>query len=435
MVVLCCRLLLWRMAARKFRFRKGPGIVLKNIYLRNPTSGTSGKTLPWSLPRLLQIEKRMKINRLRVYRLAIPFSLAASHNLAERSESEASLVIAESDNGFTGVGEGTPRQYVTGETLPGCVDAALEMGRQLTDREWHDIGGLNRLLDHVSMHSRVQQNPSAWCAVELACLDLFARSRQIPLWQLFADTPVNLSFTYSAVIPLLNGHGLDTLLTAVKSLDMGFVKVKVSTLREGVKYVGDIREALGPDVDIRIDANGAFAPDDALEFEQAADFIGISSFEQPVAKENLEGFNQVTQQGKIPTIADESMCNKGEMENFIRKRGCAGFNIRLSKCGGFRESLNLWNHALQNGFFCQLGCHVGETGILSAAGRHFAALCSKISHLEGGYAGFVLESDICNEVVSFGRRGEAGLPKESGLGVTINEKALDRWGELMGELS
>ena len=370
-----------------------------------------------------------------MYRLTIPFSLAISHNLADRRESEAILIIAESDNGFTGVGEGTPRQYVTGETLPGCVDAAMEMGRQLIDRECDDIGGLNLLLDHVSMHSRAQQNPSAWCAVELACLDLFARSRQVPLWRLFADTPVNGSFTYSAVIPLLNSHSLDTLLATVKSMDMGFVKVKVATPSEGVKYIRDIREALGPAVDIRIDANGAFSPDDALELEHVAEDINISSFEQPVAKEDMDGFKQVTRQGKIPTIADESMCNHSDMENLIRKRGCAGFNIRLSKCGGFRESLKLWDHALRNGFFCQLGCHVGETGVLSAAGRHFAALCSKIRYLEGGYAGFVLESDICNEEMSFGRQGKAYLLEGSGLGVTINVEALDRWGVLMAELS
>jgi len=369
-----------------------------------------------------------------VYRLEIPFSLAITHNLANRQESEAILVIAESDDGFTGVGEGTPRQYVTEEILPGCVDAAIKMGRQLTNREWDDSFGLNQLLDSVSMQSLAQQNPSAWCAVELACLDLFATSRQVPLWRLFADTPVNDSFTHSAVIPLLSTRSLDTFLPVIKSMDMQFVKVKVSNLQEGVKYLSYIREALGPDPDMRIDANGAFSANAAIEFVQAADSIGISSFEQPVAKENLEGLKQVTEQGTIATIADESMCNMSDMDNLIRNRGCSGFNVRVSKCGGFRESLNLWNHALENGFFCQLGCHVGETGVLSAAGRHLAALCSKIRYLEGGYAGFTLEADICNEEISFGYQGKAGMLKGAGLGVTINYEALDKWGELVADL-
>ncbi len=370
-----------------------------------------------------------------MYRLEIPFSLEITHNLANRKKSEAIIVIAESDNGFIGVGEGTPRQYVTEETLPGCVDAAIKMGRQLISREWDDSFGLNQILDSVSMQSLAQQNPSAWCAVELACLDMFAKSRQVPLWRLFADNPVNESFTHSAIIPLLSTRSLDSFLPVVKAMDMKFVKVKVSNFQEGVKYLSCIREALGPEPDIRIDANGAFSANAAIEFGLAADSIGISSFEQPVAKENLKGLKQVTEQGTIATIADESMCNMRDMDNIIRNRGCSGFNVRVSKCGGFRESLKLWNHALENDFFCQLGCHVGETGVLSAAGRQLAALCSDIRYLEGGYADFTLESDICNEEISFEYQGKAGLLEGYGLGVTINYEALDKWGEFVGELS
>ncbi|MBL4903509.1 MAG: hypothetical protein JKY62_12795 [Desulfocapsa sp.] len=373
----------------------------------------------------------MKITNLKVYRLEIPFSLAISHNLAERRESEAIVVVVESDNGFTGVGEGTPRQYVTEETLPGCIDVAIKLGSQLTGKEWGDSFGLNQILDTVSMQLLAQQNPSAWCAVELACLDLFAQSRKIPLWQLFSDTPVNTSFTHSAVIPLLPIEGLDVVLPVVKAMDMQFVKVKVSSIQDGVRYLSHIRKVLGPEPDIRIDANGAFTADEAIEFGRVSQSIGVSSFEQPVAKEDMDGLKKVTEQGPLPTITDESMCNMHDMNTLIRNQGCSGFNVRLSKCGGFRESLKLWNHALANGFFCQLGCHVGETGILAAAGRHLATLCRNIRYLEGGYTRFTLESDICNEDVQFGHQGKAGLMEGHGLGVSINWKALDKWGTLM----
>ena len=376
----------------------------------------------------------MKITNLRVYRLEIPFSLAISHNLADRKESEAILVVVESDNGFTGIGEGTPRLYVTEESLSGCVDAAVAIGQLLIHAEWNDQDSLNRILDHVMVQPIAQQNPSAWCAMELACLDLFAKSRRVPLWRLFAESPVNDTFTHSAVIPLLSPQNLTSFLPLIKSLDIGFVKVKVSDPLEGVRYLSNIRDVLGPEPDIRIDANGAFSSDAAIKFLQAADSIDISSFEQPVAKENMEGMKQVTAQGAV-TIADESMCNKDDMDDLIQNHGCSGFNIRVSKCGGFRESLKLWNHALDNGFFCQLGCHVGETGVLSAAGRHLAALCREIKYLEGGYTKFTLESDVCNEEVSFGHQGQAGLLEGDGLGVTLNNGALDKWGVLVSDLS
>ncbi len=377
----------------------------------------------------------MKIINLKVYKLTIPFSLAISHNLAERQESEAILVVVESDNGFIGLGEGTPRQYVTEETLPGCVDAARKIGRQLIRQEWEGSVALNQLLDKLAMQTVVQQNPSAWCAIELACLDLLAKSKKIPFWQLFSDTPANESLTHSAVIALMPIQVLDTILPVIQSLDMKFVKVKVANIKDGILYLSYIRDALGPDVDIRIDANGAFSASEAIAFGHAADSIGISCFEQPVAKDNLEGLKQVTEQGTIPTMTDESLCNMGDMEKLISNQGCSGFNIRLSKCGGFRESLRLWNHALKNGFFCQLGCHVGETGVLSAAGRHLAALCQDIRYLEGGFTKYILESDICNEDVSFAHQGKAGLLEGDGLGVSINDAALEKWGELVAELS
>jgi muconate cycloisomerase len=377
----------------------------------------------------------MKITNLKVYKLTIPFSLAISHNLAERRESEAILVVVESDNGLTGLGEGTPRQYVTKETLSGCVEAACKMGRQLIHKEWGSSVALIQLLDKVAMQSMVQQNPSAWCAIELACLDLLAKSKKIPFWRLFADTPANESFTHSVVITLMPIHVLDTILPVIQSLDMKFVKVKVSNLKEGIDYLSYIREALGPDVDIRIDANGAFSASEAIAFGHAADSIGISCFEQPVAKDNLEGLKKVTDQGTIPCITDESLCNMDDMETLISNQSCSGFNIRLSKCGGFRESLRLWNHALDNGFFCQLGCHVGETGVLAAAGRHLAALCRDIRFLEGGFTKFVLESDICNEDVGFSHQGKAGLLDGDGLGVSINDAALEKWGVLVEEFS
>jgi len=364
----------------------------------------------------------MKIDKLRIYRLRIPFSLAISHNLADRRESEAIIVIADSDTGLTGIGEGTPRKYVTKETLPGCINAAMKMGEKLVGRNWSDMDDLNQILDTVSAQTNAKQNPSAWCALELACLDLAARDRQVPLWNLFIEKPRNDTLIYSAVIPLLHGPALDTLLTTINEMDMRFVKVKIADFHKGISYLEYIRERLGPNVDIRIDANGAFSPQEALEFEQSATAGNISSFEQPVSGEDRDGLREVTQRGRVPIIADESICNRNDMDNLIQTRGCSGFNIRLSKCGGLRQSVTLWNHALDNGFFCQLGCHVGETGILDAAG-------------EGGYTNFVLESDICRENHRFGHQGKAGLLHDIGLGVTLDGAALSRWGELAGVIS
>ena len=75
----------------------------------------------------------------------------------------------------------------------------------------------------------------------------------------------------------------------------------------------------------------------------------------------------------------------GQMERAVELGACDLFNLRLSKCGGFIPSLRLAQFARAHGLGCQLGCQVGETAILSAAGRHFAASVGGLRYVEGSY--------------------------------------------------
>ena len=103
------------------------------------------------------------------------------------------------------------------------------------------------------------------------------------------------------------------------------------------------------------------------------------------------------------------------------------FNIRLSKCGGLLASLEIAELARQSGISYQLGCQVGETGILSAAGRHFASCVDDVKYLEGSYAKFLLAEDIVAEDISLGYGGFVRPLTGTGLGVTVNEKVLDKY--------
>ncbi len=376
----------------------------------------------------------MIIKKFSIFRLAIPFSLPISHNLARRQKSDALLIIAESENGQKGYGEGTPRPYVTGEELDSCIAAASMLCQGLTGTKIENLKDLEALLDEKASSGTARANPSAFCAMELSLLDLWGRTCQKPLWRLFADTPARESFSYSAVIPMLKGPALDHLLDAIRGLEMYTVKVKVSGLRTGVEYVRRIRNTLGSRANIRVDANGAFSAEQSLEFLEKANPFGISAFEQPVPKDDLYGMKKVTELGSVPVLADESVCTSMDLKYLVENRICSGFNIRLSKCKGFRNSLRFWRYAEQHGFICQMGCHVGETAVLAAAGRHFATICERITFMEGSFSRFVLVHDLSREGVTFGRGGRATSMHRPGLGIDIDESALARWGELVAEV-
>jgi L-alanine-DL-glutamate epimerase-like enolase superfamily enzyme len=371
----------------------------------------------------------MRLIKLTVYSLNIPFCLPISHNLARRHESEAIVAVAEDETGLKGYGEGTPRSYVTGETLEPATSAAVSLGRILVSAEIPSLAKLTATLRACGASTLARSHPSAFCALELAILDLWGKRNSLPLWRLFVPEPATKRFVYSAVLPMVSDEVLSRLLAAVREMAITFVKVKIDRREEGVTRLRFIRDVLGEKVDMRVDANGAFTPDEAIEFLMDVRGIGISAFEQPVPKDDLAGLKHVADNSSVPVIADESVCTQEEAEYLIRERVCQGFNIRISKCGGLLKSLSLWRKAVANGILCQIGCHVGETAILSAAGRHLAALSPEYAFLEGSFSRFVLREDLIDGDISFGRGGESPLLTGPGLGITVNERSLAKLGE------
>jgi muconate cycloisomerase len=147
-----------------------------------------------------------------------------------------------------------------------------------------------------------------------------------------------------------------------------------------------------------------------------------TSLEQPVPHEQVAGLADIRLNLSIPVMLDESLCCEEDGERAIAQQTCDLFNIRLSKCGGIRSSIRLAAMAKLNGLGYQLGCQVGETGILSAAGRHFACNVGEIRYLEGSYDRFLVRETLTRENLTFARRGRAPRLTGHGLGITVNER-------------
>jgi len=147
--------------------------------------------------------------------------------------------------------------------------------------------------------------------------------------------------------------------------------------------------------------------------------------EQPVAKEDFQGLKAVQAGVGVPIIADESICTPEDARSLIDLKACQIFNIRLSKCGGLLQAQRILKLAENAGIRCQLGCHVGETSILAAAGRHFAQAAPELVYLEGSFAPYLLTRDPVAHPVTFGSQGEASALTGPGLGVEVLEEVLN----------
>jgi muconate cycloisomerase len=174
----------------------------------------------------------------------------------------------------------------------------------------------------------------------------------------------------------------------------------------------------------RLDANEAWSAAEAAERIRALESADIASIEQPVAHEDVAALKKIRTEIDTPVMLDESLCSMMDARQAVDGEWCDLFNLRLSKCGGFLATLRLAEFAHQQGIGIQLGCQVGETGILSAAGRHFACTVAGLVALEGSYDRHLLHDPFTSDM-TFGRGGKAHKLTKPGLGVTVDTDKLD----------
>ncbi len=377
----------------------------------------------------------MKIHCINIYNLNIPFARTIRHNLYSRTKTQSIIVVVQDQFGNKGVGEGTPRQYVTGEKFDQSLIAAKVLSQQMCGRRIGSSYELFALLHELGDADIAIKNPAALCAVETALLDIWARVEQKTLYHLFINRHKMKSLTYSGVIPSIRSEKeFSTYIELVKKLKLTALKIKVIDIESSIAQLKTIRKMLGGDIQIRVDANCAFSVDAAMAFIKAAHRVHLSAIEQPVAKDDLNGLKKVSENSDIPIIADESMYTPKGPHYLIENDLCHGLNIRLSSCGGFQKAYTIYQRARLKHMIVVLGAHVGETAILSFAGRNLAVICPEAAYLEGSFSKYVLKEDLANENISFGLRGIAPVPTDAGLGIGIETAAIERWSQLFASI-
>jgi L-Ala-D/L-Glu epimerase len=380
----------------------------------------------------------MRINKLEVFHVRIPLKRPFRHASYTRTSTDNVVVRCTLDDGTVGFGEGVPREYVTGETAESAMELLKksELRRQIEScRDFPDAVAKVELVQLPSIpgDDRGCQGNAARCAVELAILDAYGRhfghSISAVVRQLAPElADPKQSVQYSGAITTRSA-GIKTRMAALMQRLYGFRHLKVKVGMEGHDDVGRlrvIRGGAGGKIDIRIDANEAWpAAEAAQRIGELKDF-DISAVEQPVKHEEVNILSKVRQQTGMPIVLDESLCGMVDAERAVTLGLCDLFNIRLSKCGGFIPSLRLVQFAQSHGLGCQLGCQVGETAILSAAGRHFAASVKGLRYLEGSYDRHLVCESLGTKDITFGWGGRAPALPGPGLGIEIDGAALER---------
>lgn len=374
----------------------------------------------------------MKIASACIYALNIPFVESFSHSLSERNHSDSIIVKVTTDSGISGFGEGVPRSYVTGETRDTSVDHIKSkllpqiVGIQLDGVAIkHAFAEINNLIPESTAEGAVVWNASR-CAVELAVIDCLFRSNNLSVSK--AMPPVSQTVTYSGVISAGSIAKVEKMAQRCKAAGFKYVKMKVSG-EDDIERVAVVRNILGPSVSIRLDANTAFNQKTAGQFLKLVEQYDIACIEQPIPRGNPSELAALRILFPIPFMADESIVTIQDAQELIEKNAVDYFNLRISKCGGLCKTIAIADLARSAGIGIQLGCQVGETAVLSAAGRHLAAYLKDLRFVEGSYSTHLLTEDISEEEIVFGSGGRADILTGAGFGITVQEELLDKYAE------
>jgi muconate cycloisomerase len=297
------------------------------------------------------------------------------------------LVRLEFDNAVVGYGESAPRAYVTGETLSTVTALAKDcfaprlLGRDVDSME--DVERSLQDLENACLSQEVPHYQSALGAFDIALLDALGKSHHVPVAHWIGpgtgrDVPLSIS------VPFLSATEIKALFPYVRDLGFRYVKVLVgSDVAANEERVALIRSLFGDGTDLRIEANGKWDFEEAVSNLGRLKRYGISAVEQPLEKQDLAGSRRLRQRTAVPIIADESLCTLSDAEALLDSEACDLFNIKISKCGGLLRSKRIAHFARSRNVPCQLGSHVGETDILTAAARHFSVTVPNLSCFEG----------------------------------------------------
>ncbi|GAB3396484.1 L-Ala-D/L-Glu epimerase [Humibacter soli] len=332
------------------------------------------------------------IAAVRLHRRSVPLVRPFVTAVRTATSIDALLVEVVDAEGRSGWGEAPTSWRVTGESVA-SVTAAVEgpLRDAVLGLPVDDPAGASLALERA-----VVRNSAARMAVDCAIYDLAAQQSEVPLYELLgaSNARVRTDMTLSAVA---NDAGIEALVrTAVRHRDAGFhtLKLKVGAGGDDIAAMRAARDAVGPDVTLRADANQGWAPEQAVDVIRAWEDLGLAVqlIEQPVHRDDLEGLAFVTANVETPVLADESVWTSRDAREVIARNAADLINIKLAKTGGIREALAVRDLAASAGIATIVGCMM-ESQVGIAAVAAVAASIDAVAAVDGSSAGIAHDLD------------------------------------------
>ena len=367
----------------------------------------------------------MQIDHIELFKLEIPFRFSFKHSSYTRKVSE-SIVVKIISQDIEAYGESCPRTYVTRENYRSCLDFFEAMREPLLALKIENLESLQIFRKEHSL--AISKNPAAWCAIEIALLDLLSKSLQTPLNSILS-LPVSSgdSARVSGVIGVTHVVVCLLLCLTYKLMGLSDIKLKLSGNLTKDKAAVWIVSRLFAKRNLRLDANNLWK-----NRQEAASYLNslgdrFWAIEEPLVKDSLENHQKLAETIKKDVILDEHFLTLEQIQ-YAKDLKRLVWNLRISKNGGLLNAIDIMHSVEQEGQRLILGSQVGETSLLSKV----ASLCFGRSIFLGyelAYSAYLLSEDIFTPSIRFGRSGRFPflLHEKLGFDSKINQTSFLKW--------
>jgi L-Ala-D/L-Glu epimerase / N-acetyl-D-glutamate racemase len=364
----------------------------------------------------------LSIDRFEFRELDIPFKTAFRHASTERTSTETVWIDAVASDGTVGSGESCPRPYVTGETTATARAFALRHEASLR-RAVKSIETLHAwMADH---EEDIDANPAAWCALELALVDLIGRHAGVTVETLLSVPPLaNAVFRYTAVLGDAPASAFHAMAERYRQVGFRDFKVKLSDSVERDREKLAVFDRWNESIRLRADANNLWpGADEAIDALRRLDYP-FFAIEEPIGKDRHDELPRIARAFNCAVILDESFSRRQQMSLLCDPAAQWLVNIRVSKMGGLIRSLQVLEAARARGIGVIVGAQVGETSLLTRAALTVACAANNtLIAQEGAFGTLLLERDVCDPPLMFGAGGvldASAYPMlaKPGLGIT-----------------
>jgi L-alanine-DL-glutamate epimerase-like enolase superfamily enzyme len=318
----------------------------------------------------------MKITKIEAW--AVTMELKEPYTIAYETVSRTTNVFLriETSSGLNGLGCAAPDRMVTGETPESALAALGNVVAPL----FRGCDPLRRLSLIERMRRHLPDAPSARAAADIALHDLLGKAAGLPLWRLLGG--YRRSITTSVTIGILDVT--TTVERARELVAMGFRALKIKggrVLDDDCEKVLQVRDAVGPRVELRFDANQGYTVEQALEFVRRTKPASVVILEQPTPREHPDLMGRLVADAPIAVMADESLMTLRDAFAIARRDFADMVNVKLMKVGGIDEALQINAVAGSAHLEVMVGC-MDESALSIAAGLHYALARPNVAYAD-----------------------------------------------------